>query len=65
MNLKRMAGLAGGQHGQSMVEYLVMCIALVFALFTRVPGTQETAAQMLADRLRDMYSALSFFLSLP
>jgi len=57
--------LTGGQRGQSMVEYLVVCSALALALFAPIPGYQETAAQLLADRLRDFYSALSFFLSLP
>ncbi len=48
-----------------MVEYLVICAVLALALFAPFGSSQETAAQMLANRLRDFYSALSFFLSLP
>lgn len=55
----------GMQRGQSMVEYAVICTVLVLALFTPIPGQQMTAAQMLANALRQSYSALSYFLSLP
>lgn len=55
------------QLGQSMVEYAVLCVVLCAALFTPVPGSNPsmTAGQMLADAMRQMYKALSFFLSLP
>jgi Flp pilus assembly pilin Flp len=54
------------QRGQSMVEYVVICSLLALALFAPIPGEQNrTAAQMLADAVRQAYSSLSFFLSLP
>lgn len=57
----------GVQRGQSMAEYIVICTVLVLALFTPIPGSQPrmSAAQMLADALRQFYRALSYFLSLP
>jgi Flp pilus assembly pilin Flp len=55
------------QRGQSMVEYAIICTVLTLALFVPIPGSQSqmTAAQMLAHALRQFYSALSYFLSLP
>jgi hypothetical protein len=57
----------GAQRGQSMVEYIVIGTVLVLALFAPIPGSQPqmSAAQMLADALRQFYRALSYFLSLP
>jgi hypothetical protein len=59
--------LPGAQRGQSMIEFTILCAVFVVALFVPIPGQQPpvTAGQMLADRLRDFYSALSYFLSLP
>jgi Flp pilus assembly protein TadG len=57
--------LPGAQRGQSMVEYAIVCTVFAVALFAPVPGSQMSAAQMLADALRKSYKALSFFLSLP
>jgi Flp pilus assembly protein TadG len=55
------------QRGQSMVEYAIICTVLTLALFVPIPGSQppQSAAQMLADALRQSYRALSYFLSLP
>jgi hypothetical protein len=59
--------LPSRQRGQSLVEYAVLCVVFGAALFLPIPGSQPsmTAGQMLADALRQFYSALSFFLSLP
>jgi Flp pilus assembly protein TadG len=55
------------QRGQSMIEYTLVCVVLTLALFAPIPGSQppQSAAQMLADALRQFYRALSYFLSLP
>lgn len=53
------------QSGQSMVEYAVIGTILVSALFFPLPGSQETVSQLLCDAIRNFYSSLSLFLSLP
>ncbi len=55
------------QRGQAMVEYLVVGVALAVALFVPVPGIQpaQTAGQMLASKIHDLYDNLTFFFSLP
>lgn len=53
------------QRGQSMAEYTIICAVLVAALFMPLPNDTKSAAQKLCDVLRQTYSALSFFLSLP
>jgi hypothetical protein len=55
------ATLAPRQAGQSTTEYMVVCVALVLALFAA--GTP--AGRELADAVRDFYAGLTFFLSLP
>lgn len=57
--------LPGLQRGQSMVEYAIICAVLTVALFAPLPGDQMSAAQKLADALRQTYWALSYFFSLP
>lgn len=56
-----------GQHGQALVEYTVVCMALALALFVPVPGVDpaQTVGQMLAGKIHDLYDNLTFFLSLP
>ncbi len=53
------------QQGQSMLEYAVICFVLAVALFAPMPGSQQTAAQLLCDSIRDFYSSLTVFISLP
>jgi hypothetical protein len=53
------------QSGQSMVEYAVIGAVLVSALLLPLPGSQETVSQLLCDAIRNFYSSLSMFLSLP
>lgn len=48
-----------------MVEYAIICTVLTLALFAPLPGDQMSAAQKLADALRQAYWALSYFFSLP
>ncbi len=54
-----------GMSGQSMTEYAVICAALAAALLLPMPGSQQTAAQLLCDSIRDFYSSLTLFISLP
>lgn len=51
--------------GQSSVEFLVVCAALVFAMFTPIPSTGMNAAQTLAAMIREYFQAFSYFISLP
>jgi hypothetical protein len=53
------------QSGQSMTEYAVLCAVLGAALFLPIPGQNMAAGQFLAAMLQQMYSSLSYFLSLP
>ena len=50
-----------------MVEYAIICAVLTVALFAPLPGDANhmSAAQKLADALRQAYWALSYFFSLP
>jgi len=65
-NLRPLTGcLRRDQRGQSMVEYVVICVALALALFAPVPGTQQAAGQLLATKIHDLYTYLTFFISLP
>lgn len=54
-----------GQLGQSMIEYVMICSVLVAALFAPMPGSQESVSQLLCDSIRDFYSSLTLFISLP
>jgi hypothetical protein len=49
------------QRGQSMTEYAIICAVLVICLFS----TQSPAGQQLAQAIRDFYTDLTLFLSLP
>jgi hypothetical protein len=55
----------GRQHGQAMTEYLVICLVLALWLFAPLPGSGQTAGQLLASKIRAFYSDLTFFISLP
>jgi Flp pilus assembly protein TadG len=53
-------------HGQAMVEYVIVALVLIGALFT--PASMfngETGAQFLADMIKAFFKDLTFFLSLP
>ena len=62
----RLGKAVGDQHGQSMLEYVVVCFALAAALLVPVPGIQppQTVGQLLAAKIHDLYDNLTFFLSL-
>jgi hypothetical protein len=53
------------QTGQAMTEYAVICLALAAALFAPVPGAQQSVGEMLAGKVRDLYTYLTLFISLP
>ena len=57
--------LPRNQRGQSMVEYAVICTALVAALFVPIPPTQQAAGELLASKIHNLYAYLTFFISLP
>ena len=54
-----------GMRGQSMTEYVVICTVLAAALLLPMPGSQKTVSQLLCDSIRDFYSSLTLFISLP
>lgn len=54
-----------GMSGQSMTEYAVICAVLAGALLLPMPGSQQTVSQFLCDSIRDFYSYLTLFISLP
>jgi len=51
--------------GQAVAEYLVLCLVLVAVLFMPIPGTGQAAGALLAGKIHDFYTYLTFFLSLP
>lgn len=53
------------QRGQTMTEYALICLVLALMLFAPVPGTQQSAGELLAAKIRDLYTDLTFFISLP
>ena len=53
--------LLSRQRGQSMTEYAVICGVLAACLF----AAQSPVGQVLATAIRNFYSDLTFFLSLP
>ena len=61
------ASLRRYQHGQAMVEYLIIGAALAVALFVPIPGLKpaQTVGQLLGSKIHDLYDNLTFFLSLP
>jgi hypothetical protein len=58
-------GPLGVQRGQSIVEYTAIALMLAVALFTPIPGMEQTVGQLLVSKIRELYSNLTFFLSLP
>ncbi|WP_417763369.1 hypothetical protein [Shewanella sp.] len=52
------------QRGQASIEYLVVCGAIVAALFTPITNDQNVM-QICIEALRHWYSAFSFAKSLP
>ncbi len=62
---KATGSLRRGQLGQSMVEYVIIAAALVAALLLPFPGSQESVCQLLCDSIRNFYSSLTLFISLP
>jgi len=48
------------QRGQSMTEYMIICVVLLICLFTTQP-----VGQQLAQAIRTFYTDLTLFLSLP
>jgi Flp pilus assembly pilin Flp len=59
------AGPLGVQRGQSMIEYAAVGALLAVTLFVPIPGMQQTVGQLLVSKIRELYSNLTFFLSLP
>jgi len=53
------------QSGQVMVEYAVIATVLAAALLAPLPGSQESVCQLLCDSIRNLYTSLTLFVSLP
>jgi Flp pilus assembly pilin Flp len=53
------------QSGQMMVEYAVIAAVLAGALFAPFPGSQESVSQLLCDSIRNLYTSMTQFVSLP
>ena len=59
------------QHGQAMLEYLVVCAALAFALFYPIrddpasPDKAWTTVQIVLDAFKRAYQNVSHSISLP
>jgi hypothetical protein len=51
--------------GQTITEYTLICLVLAAALFAPVPGAQQSVGEMLAGKVRDLYTYLTLFISLP
>jgi hypothetical protein len=62
---------AHGQRGQSIVEYMVVCAALVAALFVPIqddpasPGSKRSTIKIVLDAFHDAYRKISYSISLP
>ena len=65
LSSKARGSLRRAQLGQSMVEYVIISLVLVAALLLPLPGFQESACQLLCDSIRNFYSSLTLFISLP
>lgn len=63
--------IAKGEGGQAMMDYLVVCAALAFALFYPIkddpasPAKARTAAQIILDSFKLAYQNISHAISLP
>lgn len=59
------------QRGQAMLEYLVVCAALAFALFYPIrddpasPDKARTTVQIILDGFKRAYQKISYSISLP
>jgi len=64
---KLVAGGKRKQCGQSMVEYTAIAFVLGVALFAPIPNLtpSQTAGQLLAGKIHDLYDNVTFFVSLP
>ncbi len=65
-----MTRMRARQAGQSMLEYLLVCAALAFALFVPIedavsPGKARTTVQILFDGFKTAYANISHAISLP
>jgi hypothetical protein len=54
------------QRGHATVEYGIIAAGLATLLFAvPIPGTNQTAGQLVAGKIYDFYYYLTYFLSLP
>lgn len=54
-----------GQRGQATVEWCVVTLAMVFALFVEIPGYNQSAMAIMGAALRGLYRHVALLLSLP
>lgn len=53
------------QRGQIAVEWAMLTVILVVALFAPIPGSDESIVGMLMQAIRNFYANMSFLISLP
>ena len=53
------------QKGSVSVEWVILTMAMVVALFAPLPGTEQSLAGLMMQSIRDFYASISFLLSLP
>lgn len=53
------------QQGQASIEYLVVCGAIVAALFTPINENDQNVMQICIEALRHWYGAFAYAKSLP
>ena len=61
---KRMSINIGKQHGQSSIEYTVVCAALSLALFVDL-SSSNSAVKSILENFNNAYQKISYALSLP
>lgn len=63
--------MAKGEGGQAMMDYLIVCAALAFALFYPIqddpasPDKARTTVQIVLDSFKQAYQNISYAISLP
>jgi hypothetical protein len=53
------------QQGHVAVEWVIVTLVMVVALFAPIPGTEQSAVGLMMQSIRDFHASNSFLLSLP
>ncbi len=62
---RKMIGIIKAQAGHATVEWMVVMLAMMAALFVPIPGTDQSAAGLLMDSIRGFHANSSYLFSLP